>query len=262
MWAATLRGMIAHKLRLVLTTASISLGVAFLAGTLVLTDTMGLAFEQLFGKVSAGTDAVVRTQAPTPLRKASPRAAARSPPRPCPRSSRRRCPGGRRGGERVRADDRQRRSRRAQQRRRADGGLELADDDRLRGDVELLSGTAPRAATRSPSTPPAPRSTTSRSAPRSRCCSTARPRSSPSWARSGSPGRRTWAAPPRRTSTPRPRNGARIPGSVRLDRRQRRTGRHPGSPRRPARCRRSCRGRSRHRRHRGEGDRRCHVRRT
>jgi putative ABC transport system permease protein len=62
--AATLRGMIAHKLRLFLTTASIALGVAFLAGTLVLTDTMGLAFEQLFGKVSAGTDAVVRTQAP------------------------------------------------------------------------------------------------------------------------------------------------------------------------------------------------------
>jgi putative ABC transport system permease protein len=55
--------MVAHKLRLVLTTASIALGVAFLAGTLVLTDTMGLAFEQLFGKVSAGTDAVVRTEA-------------------------------------------------------------------------------------------------------------------------------------------------------------------------------------------------------
>jgi putative ABC transport system permease protein len=56
--------MFAHKLRLVLTTASIALGVAFLAGTLVLTNTMGLAFEQLFGKVSAGTDAVVRTEAP------------------------------------------------------------------------------------------------------------------------------------------------------------------------------------------------------
>ena len=64
MWGATLRGMIAHKLRLVLTTASIALGVAFLSGTLVLTDTMGLAFEQLFGKVSAGTDVVVRTEAP------------------------------------------------------------------------------------------------------------------------------------------------------------------------------------------------------
>ena len=64
MLTATLRAMIAHKLRLVLTTTSIALGVAFLAGTLVLTDTMGLAFEQLFGKVSAGTDAVVRTHAP------------------------------------------------------------------------------------------------------------------------------------------------------------------------------------------------------
>jgi len=53
--------MLAHKLRLALTTASIALGVAFLAGTFVLTDTMGLAFSQLFGKVSAGTDAVVRT---------------------------------------------------------------------------------------------------------------------------------------------------------------------------------------------------------
>jgi putative ABC transport system permease protein len=64
MLTATLRGMFAHKLRLVLTTASISLGVAFLAGTLLLTGTMGLAFEQLFGKVSAGTDAVVRAEAP------------------------------------------------------------------------------------------------------------------------------------------------------------------------------------------------------
>jgi putative ABC transport system permease protein len=64
MLSTTIRQMLAHKLRLVLTTASIALGVAFLAGTLVLTDTMGLAFEQLFGKVSAGTDAVVRAEAP------------------------------------------------------------------------------------------------------------------------------------------------------------------------------------------------------
>jgi len=40
MFASTLRGMVAHKMRLVLTTASIALGVAFLAGTLILTDTM------------------------------------------------------------------------------------------------------------------------------------------------------------------------------------------------------------------------------
>ena len=63
MLTTTLRGMVAHKLRLVLTTASIALGVAFLAGTLVLTATMGAAFERLFDKVSAGTDAVVRTEA-------------------------------------------------------------------------------------------------------------------------------------------------------------------------------------------------------
>ena len=63
MFTATLRGMFAHKLRLALTTASIALGVAFLAGTLMLTDTMKLAFDQLFGKVSSGTDAVVRQEA-------------------------------------------------------------------------------------------------------------------------------------------------------------------------------------------------------
>ena len=62
MLTTTLRGMVAHKLRLALTTASIALGVAFLAGTLVLTDTMGTAFDRLFDKVAAGTDAVVRTE--------------------------------------------------------------------------------------------------------------------------------------------------------------------------------------------------------
>src|SRR3954447_25334373 len=64
MLTLTLRGMVAHKVRLLLTTASIALGVAFLAGTFVPTDTMGLAFDQLFTKVSSGTDAVVRTHAP------------------------------------------------------------------------------------------------------------------------------------------------------------------------------------------------------
>jgi putative ABC transport system permease protein len=63
MFTATLRGMLVHKVRLALTVASIALGVAFLAGTLVLTDTMHLAFDQLFGKVSAGSDAVVRAEA-------------------------------------------------------------------------------------------------------------------------------------------------------------------------------------------------------
>src|SRR3954469_14798103 len=60
MFLATVRGMLAHKLRVVLTTVSITLGVAFLAGTLILTDTMNTAFDRFFGQVSSGTDAVVR----------------------------------------------------------------------------------------------------------------------------------------------------------------------------------------------------------
>jgi putative ABC transport system permease protein len=62
MFTATIRAMTAHKVRLVLTSASIALGVAFLAGTLILTDTIKVAFDQLFGKVSSGTDAVVRQE--------------------------------------------------------------------------------------------------------------------------------------------------------------------------------------------------------
>ena len=64
MLTATFRSVVAHKLRFLLTAASIALGVALLAGTLILTNTMGLAFDQLFGKIGSGTDAVVRTEAP------------------------------------------------------------------------------------------------------------------------------------------------------------------------------------------------------
>ncbi|RYP85717.1 ABC transporter permease [Nocardioides guangzhouensis] len=64
MLTATFRSMVAHKLRLLLTTASIALGVALLAGTLILTNTMGIAFDMLFGKIGSGTDTVVRAEAP------------------------------------------------------------------------------------------------------------------------------------------------------------------------------------------------------
>ena len=120
MLTATFRGMVAHKLRLVLTTASIALGVAFLAGTLVLTDTMGLAFEQLFGKVSAGTDAVVRTEASYTAvggRRHQPRP--RSTPPSSTRSEGRRRPRRRGLGQRLRAAHRQRRQGHPHQGRRA-----------------------------------------------------------------------------------------------------------------------------------------------
>jgi putative ABC transport system permease protein len=55
MWHATLKGLIAHKVRLALTALAIVLGVAFVAGTFILTDTMNRAFDDLFRQVNRGT---------------------------------------------------------------------------------------------------------------------------------------------------------------------------------------------------------------
>src|SRR5256885_433566 len=54
MWRATIKGLLAHKLRLGLTALAIVLGVAFVAGTFILTDTMGRAFDNLFATVNQG----------------------------------------------------------------------------------------------------------------------------------------------------------------------------------------------------------------
>ena len=52
----------AKKLRLFTTALAVMLGVAFMSGTLVLTDTMGKVFDDLFADVNRGTDAFVRGQ--------------------------------------------------------------------------------------------------------------------------------------------------------------------------------------------------------
>jgi putative ABC transport system permease protein len=54
MWRATIKGLVAHKVRLGLTALSIVMGVAFVAGTFILTDTMGRAFDNLFATVNKG----------------------------------------------------------------------------------------------------------------------------------------------------------------------------------------------------------------
>lgn len=64
MWRATIRGLIAKKFRLVLTSIAIVLGVAFMAGTFVLTDTLGNVFDQLFANTTKGVDTVVRAREP------------------------------------------------------------------------------------------------------------------------------------------------------------------------------------------------------
>jgi putative ABC transport system permease protein len=63
MFSTALRNLWAHKVRLLATALSIMLGVAFVAGTLVLTATMRKTFDNLFSDVYRGTDAVVRAKA-------------------------------------------------------------------------------------------------------------------------------------------------------------------------------------------------------
>ncbi|MGA9077661.1 MAG: ABC transporter permease [Acidimicrobiales bacterium] len=60
MWLATIKGLLAHKLRLALTALAIVLGVMFVSGTLVLTDTLHNTFNSLFNNVYKGVDFVVR----------------------------------------------------------------------------------------------------------------------------------------------------------------------------------------------------------
>src|SRR5690349_11017881 len=57
----TLKGLWSHKRRLASTFLAITLGVAFLSGTLVLGDTMRATFSDLFKTGNRGTDAVVQS---------------------------------------------------------------------------------------------------------------------------------------------------------------------------------------------------------
>ena len=62
MWRAALKSLQARKLRLALTALAIVLGIGFVAGTLVLTDTALAAFDDLFGDIFAKTDVVVQAE--------------------------------------------------------------------------------------------------------------------------------------------------------------------------------------------------------
>jgi putative ABC transport system permease protein len=63
MFRVILSGLLARKFRLFATALAVTLGVAFMAGTLVLTDTMGKTFNDLSAGVYKGTDAEVRATA-------------------------------------------------------------------------------------------------------------------------------------------------------------------------------------------------------
>jgi putative ABC transport system permease protein len=62
MGRVTIKGLLAHKLRFALTALAVILGVAFMSGTMVLTDTISRTFDNLFADVNRGTDAFIRSR--------------------------------------------------------------------------------------------------------------------------------------------------------------------------------------------------------
>ena len=65
MFRTTLKNLAAHKLRLLTTSLAVLLGVAFMSGTLVLTDTIGKTFDGLLAELNEGTDVHVRSDVTT-----------------------------------------------------------------------------------------------------------------------------------------------------------------------------------------------------
>src|SRR3954462_7958969 len=62
MLKTTLKDLWAKKIRLVTTSVAVLLGVAFMSGTLVFTDTIGHTFNDLFEGIGKGTDEQVRAK--------------------------------------------------------------------------------------------------------------------------------------------------------------------------------------------------------
>ncbi len=60
MWRATVKGLLGHKLRMALTVLAITIGVGFVAGSFVFTDTLSSVFDDLFSGTTAGTDVIVK----------------------------------------------------------------------------------------------------------------------------------------------------------------------------------------------------------
>src|SRR3954470_11670316 len=61
MWRLAFKATLAKRMRLFSTALSVLLGIAFLSGTLVFTDTLQRTFDNLFADVFANTDSYVRS---------------------------------------------------------------------------------------------------------------------------------------------------------------------------------------------------------
>ena len=86
MWRATFKALLAKKLRFALTALSVVLGVGFVAGTFVLTDTMNAAFDQLFDQAAGTSDVIVRAESAFTTEQAGPGGGASADREPVPAS--------------------------------------------------------------------------------------------------------------------------------------------------------------------------------
>ncbi|HEU5082547.1 MAG TPA: FtsX-like permease family protein [Acidimicrobiales bacterium] len=64
MFRLSVRQLLAHKIRFVMTSFAVVLGVSFVVGSLVVTDTVRRSFDTLFSEITAGVDLQVRSEAP------------------------------------------------------------------------------------------------------------------------------------------------------------------------------------------------------
>ena len=142
----TVKGLLAHRFRLFATALAVTLGVAFTAGTLILTDTVTRTFDNVMGDVYAGVDAVVRgdEQFQGPMNAGAQRARVRRRARRADPPGRRRA-GGRGVGDRVRPPHHKDGAAHRQPGQRGpDLGLTWCDDGRINPLVVTTGG--PRSA--------------------------------------------------------------------------------------------------------------------
>ena len=64
MFRLSIRNLLAHKARVAMTSFAVVLGVSFVVGSLVVTDTVRGSFDTLFEEITAGVDLEVRSEAP------------------------------------------------------------------------------------------------------------------------------------------------------------------------------------------------------
>lgn len=62
MFRVTVKGLLAHKVRFAMTAVAVVLGVSFMAGTFMLTDTINHTFNTLFAQTAVGKDTTVRSR--------------------------------------------------------------------------------------------------------------------------------------------------------------------------------------------------------